>query len=73
MLGYLGGEGPCSCLDGNQRQTQAAKVREVLFAEKRKERHMRGMQQDLETMVLQVQLDIGFYSILLPVGGCVSV
>jgi hypothetical protein len=26
------------CLGGNQRQTQAAKVKKILFAEKRKER-----------------------------------
>jgi hypothetical protein len=36
-------------LDVNQRQTQAAKVREVLFAEKRKERPQGVMQQDPET------------------------
>jgi hypothetical protein len=38
-------------LDGNQRQTQAAKVREVLFVEKRKERLHGIMQQDPETGV----------------------
>jgi hypothetical protein len=39
-----GGEGPLVCLDINNRWTRAAKVRKVLFAEKRKER-----QQDPET------------------------
>jgi hypothetical protein len=33
-------------VDGNQRRTQAAKVREVLFAEKRKERMHGVMQQE---------------------------
>jgi signal recognition particle receptor subunit beta len=36
-------------LDGNQRQSQAAKVREVLFLEKRKESLHKIMKQDLET------------------------
>jgi hypothetical protein len=36
-------------LDGNQRQTQATKVRKVLFAENRKERPHGVMQQDPET------------------------
>jgi hypothetical protein len=36
-------------LDGNQRQIRAAKVREVLFAEKRKERLCEVMQQNPET------------------------
>jgi hypothetical protein len=36
-------------LDGNQRWTQAAKVREVLFAEKRKERLYGDMQWDPAT------------------------
>jgi hypothetical protein len=35
-------------LDGNQRQTRAAKVKKVLFAEKRKERLHEVMQWDLE-------------------------
>jgi hypothetical protein len=38
-------------LDGNQRQTRAAKVKKVLFAEKRKERPQRVMQQDPELVV----------------------
>jgi hypothetical protein len=37
------------CLDGNQRQTPEAKVRKVLFAEKRKERLHGVMKRDLET------------------------
>jgi hypothetical protein len=37
------------CLGGNQKPTRAAKVRKVLFAEKRKERPHEVMQQDLET------------------------
>jgi hypothetical protein len=36
-------------LDGNQRQTQATKVRKVLFAERRKESLHGVMQPDLET------------------------
>jgi hypothetical protein len=44
-----GGEGPLVHLDRNQRWTQAAKVRNVLFAEKRKERPHEVIQWDLET------------------------
>jgi hypothetical protein len=44
-----GGEGPLLCLYRNQRQSQAAKVRKVLFAEKRKERPNGLMQWDPET------------------------
>jgi hypothetical protein len=35
-------------LDGNQRQTRAAKVRRILFVEKRKEKLHGAMQQNLE-------------------------
>jgi hypothetical protein len=45
------------CLNGNQRQTQAAKVRKVLFAEKRKERLHEVMQQDPETSGLLSQVE----------------
>jgi hypothetical protein len=37
-------------LDGNQRQTQAAKVRNILFVEKRKERLNGAMQRNLENI-----------------------
>jgi hypothetical protein len=37
------------CLDGNQRWTPAAKVRKVLFADKRKERPHGVMHRDPET------------------------
>jgi hypothetical protein len=43
-------------LDGNQRPTQAAKVRKVLFAEKRNARPHGDMRQDPETASPLVQV-----------------
>jgi hypothetical protein len=50
------------CLDGNQRWTSAAKVREVLFVEKKKERPMEPCSRTWKLAVPWVRLEIVFYS-----------
>jgi hypothetical protein len=48
MLGSSGDEGPCSTLGWKSKAIPAAKVKKILFAEKRKERPHGVMQQNLE-------------------------
>jgi hypothetical protein len=49
-------------LDRDQKWTLAAKVRKVLFVEKRKKRPPGVMQWDWKLVVPQVRLEIGLYS-----------